>query len=142
MIVTVPFKVEHFYSMELDPHFLKVASVMDLGRLIALQKSPHSYTVMKGERVIACGGVVEIWPDRAIAWTFFAKCDRHEFLIAFRVVKRFLDMCSIKRIEADIENGFDQAHRWIKLLGFKLEAASRPNYTPDGRDYALYARVK
>jgi RimJ/RimL family protein N-acetyltransferase len=56
-------------------------------------------------------------------------------------VVEFLDNAPYRRIEATVDVGFKQGHRWIKMLGFELEGYMRA-YRPDGADMLLYARVK
>lgn len=42
-------------------------------------------------------------------------------------------------MEAYAERNHAEAHRWLKLLGFKSEGLMRKFY--NGRDYVLYAKV-
>lgn len=138
----VPFKKEHFHRMNLHPVFENIRPYMTDEMLTIMEKEKYAYSLIRDGEILACSGITTIWQDRGEAWTFFGNISKPDFLFVFRAVKKFLDLCEMKRIEASILEGFDASHRWIKLLGFTLEAPSRPKYTPDGKNYALYARIK
>ena len=40
-----------------------------------------------------------------------------------------------------VDVDFPEAHRWAKMLGFKMEAERMEAYAPDGRACSLYARI-
>ena len=58
------------------------------------------------------------------------------------VAQRMLDAYPAQRIEAHIDVDFLNGHRWVEALGFVIEAPRMRKFTPDGRDVALYARVR
>lgn len=91
---------------------------------------------------IACAGVIEVGPGRAMAWSYLGAVVGREFLLVHRAVNRFLDLAPYRRIEATTDAEFEEGHRWLKLLGFECEAPRMKAYTIDGRDAALYARVR
>jgi hypothetical protein len=93
-------------------------------------------------RVIGCAGVVAYWPNRGEAWALLARGYTREFLFFHNSVRRFLDVCPIRRVEAAVVLGFQAGHRWVKALGFQLEAPVVRAYQPDGSDVALYSRVR
>lgn len=108
----------------------------------ALEDSPYSYTLRIDGKIVGAAGVQEIWTNRAIAWATLASNRRENFLALHNCVKRFLEVCPFNRVEATVDVGFEAGHRWMRLLGFKKEAEAMKGYSPDGRDCALYARVK
>ena len=55
--------------------------------------------------------------------------------------KRFLDGLPFDRIETGVDCDFPQGHRWMKALGFTMESPRMRKFQ-NGRDHALYARVK
>lgn len=93
-------------------------------------------------RVVCCAGIRKIWDGRGEAWAVFDKKVRNEFLSVHRIVRKFLDASPLKRVEASVFVDFEAGHRWVKALGFKLEAPSRKGYWPGGIDAALYSRVR
>jgi len=104
--------------------------------------SRFAYTVKVNSRTVLCAGVLEYWPGRGEAWALFDESCRHEFISVHNVVKRFLKMCPVRRIEAMVDLDFPQGHKWISALGFQLEAPRMKAYRQDGGDVALYALVR
>ena len=101
-----------------------------------------SYTARVDGKIVVCAGVVEHWEGRGEAWAFLAKDSGKHFVAIHRAVKRFLDVCPIKRIEAAVDYEFEPGHEWVTMLDFKIEAQRMRGYFPDGRDATLYARVR
>lgn len=111
-------------------------------RLKFLENEKYAFTLFNGDQVLATGGVMEYWPNRAEAWVFIDPHSRPHFLGLHNAVKRCLDVVPYRRIEATVDVGFPAGHRWIKLLGFQLEAERMRSFTIDGRDMALYSRIR
>lgn len=107
-----------------------------------LEMSDWSYTGRVNGRVVVCTGVAEYAPHRGEGWAILDRDCKKEFLTIHRVVRRFLMACPLKRIEATIDLDFPQGHRWVRMLGFKLEAERMKGYRPNGDDAALYALVR
>lgn len=109
----------------------------------ALQDAKYSYTGFFEGRPVFCAGVVEYWKDRGEAWAIIDRNVKHCFLSIHNTVKKFLEECPIRRIEAVVDLDFIAGHRWVQNLGFKLEAKFLEAYgPPNGRNCSLYARVK
>jgi hypothetical protein len=101
-----------------------------------------AYTVFDGEEVLFCGGVIEFWKNRGEVWGIFnAEMSKHQFLAVHRATKRFLEVCPVRRLEAMVETDFVQGHRWIKKLGFEVEAVRLRSYFPNGKDGTMYAKI-
>jgi hypothetical protein len=107
-----------------------------------LLEGERSFTILDGEEVLFVGGVIDAWKGRGLAWCFLAKDIGRRFLQVHRLVKRYFDMLDMTRIEAQVQMYFEQAHRWMRLLGFELECACARSFFPDGTDAAFYAKVK
>lgn len=114
---------------------------MEAVNFYALEQA-NSFSVFRGEEVLLCGGVFDYWPGRAEVWSFLSVDAGKHFVALTRVVRRFLNMCTQRRIEAVVDCNFEQGHRWVRMLGFKLEAPRMKAYHPQGEDCALYARVR
>jgi RimJ/RimL family protein N-acetyltransferase len=95
---------------------------------------------VEGE-IVAIAGIMPQWENRAIAWAFISKSAGKHFSKIHKAVKRFLDQCDCKRIEATVDVDFHEGSRWIEMLGFEYEGLMRA-YRPDGADMFLYAKVK
>lgn len=106
------------------------------------QHHKETYTLRINGRIVACFGLVPYWEGRAEAWAIIDKDCKHEFVALFKTMKRMIHDSPVPRIEATINKNFREGHRWIKLLGFELEAPTMKKYGVKGHDYSLYARVK
>lgn len=106
-----------------------------------LDKAPHYYTIFVDDEVHVCGGVTLYWNGRGEAWAVLNPNRKHNHLLAVnKLVREFLDACPVQRIEASVDVEFTPGHRWVKFLGFELEAKRLRKFLPDGKDAALYAR--
>ena len=68
---------------------------------------------------------------------------RHSVAV-LRAVKRLLKSAlatDIQRVECAVDASFDKGHRAALALGFNPEGLMR-KYSPEGRDYLLYAIVR
>jgi hypothetical protein len=142
MIEIVKFKAEHWDQIQGQDTTAYLAPLIPKDQAAMLAKSPYSYTLFAGERIVAIAGVMEYWPGRGEAWAELAQTSRKEFLPIHNAVKRFLEVCPFERVEAAVDVNFGAAHRWVSLLGFELEAPVMKKYGVDGHDYSLYARVR
>lgn len=111
--------------------------------LAVMEDSAFVHTILTDEgRVLACGGIVPYWKDRAEAWVVVSAFCKKEFLALHRLCLEFLEGLKVRRVEASVVIGEERSHRWVQLLGFELEATRLRGYLPDGKDVSLYARVK
>lgn len=92
-------------------------------------------------KIIAIAGLAPQWEGRAIAWALLSNHSGDHFVRINREVRRFLIKSGIRRIEATVDVGFTQGHRWLKILGFEPEGYMKA-YRPDGGDQILYSRVR
>jgi hypothetical protein len=110
-----------------------------LGELI---RQGHPLAVVLRGQVIAFAGLTLLWPQRAVAWCFLsADFPIGAWVAATRAARRALDGVAIRRIEADIAEGFAPAGRWAQMLGFRHEGRMRA-YWADGSDYHRWSRIK
>lgn len=142
MIEIVSFKYEHLGMMKEQVATMATFPKINEVHGRTLQTSGFSYTMMGGGEVLGCAGVLPYWPGRGEAWTILSgDCGKY-FISMHKAVKRFLDICPFKRVEATVDCYFEEGHRWIKMLGFELEAPRMRKYTEDGGDYSLYSRIR
>jgi hypothetical protein len=108
----------------------------------ALENTP-AFTVMSGDKPVACGGAIDYWMDRAEAWSYISDdIGPRLFLRMHHAVKRFFDAHGATRIEAYVDCQFPEGHRWALALGFKVETPRLEKYWPGGRDATCYVRIK
>lgn len=142
MIRVVKLQANHVIELKDAGALSYLAEKVDLSKLKALEKT-EAFTVLDGDRnALACGGVIEYWEGRAEAWAFFRPALGSLFIPIHKAVKRYFDLCPIRRIEAVVDCDFPRGHRWIKSLGFELETERMKFYQYDGRDSARYVRIK
>ena len=140
-MIVVPYKAEHLLALQMQPGQGYCLRFVTPEYAKALE-SAHAFTAMVGGQVVAVGGVAEIWENRGLAWSFIDRRAGAHFPALHKVVKEGLDAAPYRRIEAETPCNFEQGHRWLKMLGFELEAERMKAFRVDGGDSALYARVK
>lgn len=91
--------------------------------------------------IIAMGGLIPMWENRALAWTLISENAGKHFKAVHKAVQSFLIHTPYRRIEANVDVGFKAGHRWMKMLGFEVEGLMKA-YKPDGADMFLYARIR
>lgn len=136
-MIVVPFSRGHLERIRLQPAQEHVrAYFKDVDRF------GTAYTALEGDEVLACAGLLPAGTHRAVVWALLGDIGPARFHRVHREVQRFLNRQPYRRVEALVDCGFDEAHRWVRLLGFDCEAERMKAYAPDGRDVALYARVR
>lgn len=100
-----------------------------------------AWTGTDGDQVVACGGLLPHWPGRASAWMLIGESAGPHFGVIHRHVHRFLVRSPYTRIEAHVDVGFQAGIRWMKMLGFEMEAYKRA-YRPDGADMLEFVRIR
>jgi hypothetical protein len=136
-------KEEDLYWLREQPRQKHLAEILDDRQVKVCAAAEYSYTVFSEDgRVMMCGGLVPYWNGRAGAWATFNKDCRREFIGIHRVVERFFKIAPFRRIEAPVDVDFEPGHRWVKALGFTLEAPLMKKFLPNGVDCSLYARVQ
>lgn len=92
--------------------------------------------------IVALGGFYVFWENRSVAWALLSSkagpVFNHLHKHISRSINKFGETC--RRIEITVDVGFDQGHRWAKMLGFTVEGYMRA-FRPDGGDVILYAKV-
>jgi hypothetical protein len=136
----VPYKADHLLQLALQEAQAYMGAWITPEYAESLVPHP-SFTGIDNGVVVGCAGIIEIWPGRATAWALLSPDLNRKMIKVHRSVERFLGMCGVRRIETSVDAGFEDGHRWIEMLGFKLEAPVMSAYRPDGGDCSLYARV-
>jgi hypothetical protein len=100
----------------------------------------EAFSLMDGHRPIGCGGVLWRWDGCGILWAIHTKHIAAHMLQWTRTAFRFIDLLQARRLEAYIDEDFQEAQRWVDILGFQREGLMR-SFTSDGRNQFLYSRV-
>jgi len=138
---TVPFAPAHLRSMRIQPRQRTFLDFVPAELAEQLADKP-SITVIDGEEPLLCGGVIEMWPGRALCWAYFAEGIRERMIAVVRAARRFIQDNAPARLEMDVERDHEEGHRLAPLLGFRLETECMPNYYPNGNAASLYVRIR
>lgn len=141
MVTIKKYEAAHLTELMEEKANVYLKRVLRPEHLAALENKWAFSAISESGRVLCSAGVSELWPGRGEAWAIFHPECKREFIAIHHAVRRFLTTCSIKRVEAAVRIDFKEGHRWVKALGFELEAPRLKAYSPDGCDMALYARV-
>jgi hypothetical protein len=141
MMEVIAFKADHLKELVEQEAQEYLQAYITEDHIKEVEKSKFAFTAKSKGRVVACGGVAELWSGRGAAWAFLDSDCKKEFYAIHLAAKRLLGICPIKRIEATVDIGFKNGHRWVKSLGFILEAPILKAYMPNGGDSSLYVRL-
>lgn len=138
----VQFEPEHLRRIRPQPQQAEgLAPLLDDAEYAAnLVKAGPCISGIHGDEIMLCFGILKIEPHRGLAWAILSRNAGLCAVAIHRAVRRFLDGCGVRRIEAAVDIEFLPGHRAMKALGFQWEGVMRC-YTADGRDQHLYARV-
>lgn len=139
-----PFKREDLAALQLQPAQAWMQPMVGLDSYARQMEAAESFSAFVDGECVAVGGLTTIWPGRAHASVLIsAEVGSTSMAYLHRVVSRHLAVSIHRRIEATVEGEFKAGHRWLNLLGFRLETPEgMPGYMPDGGTSYLYARVQ
>jgi hypothetical protein len=141
----VAFKPEHLKALVLQPSQEYFgAEIQREGYGDYLKASGQAFTAMDGDKVLGCGGCIEIWDNRAQIWALVSRDAGRHMIGIHRAVAGFLLAAKWRRIEASVDVGFEAGIKWLEMLGFNNETPGTPMraYRPDGGNSYLFARVE
>lgn len=139
---TIPYKAEHLKNLQLQDAQVEASKLISYEHQKALENE-HAYTFVDDGEILLCAGVMPLWPQRAVIWSYFSRNAGRKMLAIIRVTVSILDEMPFDRIESAVEENFSQGHRFNKLIGFKLETPEpMQKYFPTGSAAFLYSRVK
>lgn len=142
MLKIIDFKSEHLQELLKEEAVAYLRPYFSEDVTKAMEDAFYINSIEMNGKIVFSGGVSIYWHGRGEAWAFFDSTCRKNFVPVFRTVRKWLDACPVARIEAAVDVDSEVAHRWVKLLGFKMEAPLLKSFRPDGGDCSLYARVK
>lgn len=141
-MIVVPYKAEHLTGILVQDSQQYLRGYLNPAHAEAVEAYP-AFTALDGNRVLGCAGILPLWNGRAQSWAFLAGGLERHFISIHRAVKRYLDVCGVRRIECAVDVGFEEGHRWAEMLGFKRETPEPMlGYREDGGACFLYARVQ
>ena len=142
MIEVVQYEPAHLRRMALQQQQREVSGWLKDGYAEALATAPGlSYAVLRGEEVLACAGLHQVWAGRVVAWALLAEHLGTAFIYLHSAVKRCLEIAPAHRIEAYVDCEFTTGAKWVERLGFEREGRMRA-FGIDRRDFYLYSMVR
>lgn len=141
MIYPVTYQAAHFHQLALQPSQVWLRAYASDANLQSLENE-HAFTLMRDGKPRLCCGAVMLWKNRAYVWSMIGSVVAWEFREVHSWAKRFLAGLPYRRLEAAVDVNFEAGHRWMRSLGFEREADCMKAYQVDGRNCALYARVR
>lgn len=106
-----------------------------------------SETMVLGDKVLACGGVMRIGASHiGTAWTYISwdlsSCCLRSFLQASRqIIARAHDKTDLRRVQASVYAIDEKSKRFIEYLGFEYEGTMR-QFGPEGQTALLYGHYR
>lgn len=99
----------------------------------------NSWTGHLGALAVACGGTIEVWPKRHLAWCYLT---RPAVPHLRRITRLAAEITALPegRVEATVRADFPRGHRWMEMLGFEVETPLLKRYGPYGEDHVGYVR--
>ena len=157
---TMPFHPAHADALRLRPgaFWALMSGLPPLATLAqAYQAAGPAWTVLDGEAVIACGGVVRFWPGVGECWCW-AGAGVDPCPVAFaRLARRVVDSLfgspsgrpfaslpgghGFHRLQLHARQDDPRANRFALHLGFTLEGRC-PGFGADRSTHNLYGRVR
>ena len=143
-MIVQPFKADHLRRLLDEPsHEYMRPALGSVDHMAAIEREEASFSLLQDSgRVVCCGGVMQMWQGRALAWSVMASYSGPCMVQVHKITKRLLAMRPERRIEATCEADFAAGHRWLRLLGFACEAPRMESFGPDGKAHALYALIR
>jgi len=137
-----PFHVEHLRRMKLQPAQRHLAPTLTED-MLAFMAGLDAYTVLVDDEPVACAGLLDIWPGRAMVFSYLSESAGRHMVGVTRAVRQFLDLKAPRRTELYVDAGFEAGRRWAELLGFRCETPEpMQHFEADGRSQYLYARIR
>jgi hypothetical protein len=142
-MIIVAFRPEHLTMLDLQEAQAELTAIIaEPGYGEALAATGHAFTAMDGNnKVLCCGGLVEVWAERAMIWALLSKGAGPYLRRIHRAADGYLKQARWRRIEAYVASDFKPGRQWIEMLGFTHEGTMRA-FSPAGGDHELYARVR
>ena len=141
-MIVRPWRVGDSESIRLQQAQRYSGDLADVSQdLTPLSEVGLAWTCEVDGEVICCAGLLPQWENRAIAWALIGESAGRYFAAIHKAAHRFLVRSPYRRIEAHVDVGFPQGARWMKMLGFEVEAYMKA-FRPDGADMLLFARVR
>lgn len=105
--------------------------------------SHFSLSAWRGSVCMGAAGIMPIHKHRGLAWALMSRHAGPHMLQITRKVKSGIDLTPFRRVEMTVDMGYDEGHRWARMLGFVSETPNGMKASGVmGNDEVMYARIK
>lgn len=138
----INFKAEHLDMIDVQPGQIELLNNRGAGYYGSLLEKHDAWTGMIDDKVVACVGLVPVWPKRYQAWALISGTIGPVGMLQLsRAVRRGMSLIP-GRIELVADASFAPGCRWAEILGFKRETPEpMPGWFENGAAAIQYARV-
>lgn len=137
----IPFQRQHLDQLNEDGLAEGVSADVgaDAGPLL---EASNSWTVTHGGRPVFCGGTIQLWPGRHMAWAGVSS-EAGPYMKFITREARWIVEQADGRVELTVRADFESGHRWARMLGFDVEnpPGLLRRYGVDGEDHVAYVRL-
>lgn len=137
----VPFEPWHLHGLRLQRSQESLMPLLTDEHGQAIQQAGPCFSAFVGYDVIACAGIIQLWPGRAQVWSLLSDQLPTYYRTIHRAVKRYVRAYRVRRLECLVDPRHPDAVRWAVHLGFHYEATLRA-YDMQGNDQAMYVRLQ
>lgn len=138
-----PFKAGHLAYFKPQPHQAQSHAYVVSTGISTVYETGIALSAWDGVKCVGAGGLMPIWPHKAVAWAFLSEGIGSDMLTIVRKVRRTIAMSPYKRVELTVAAGFEEGHRFAKALGAVQETPEPLRcYGAAGEDEVMYAVLK
>ena len=135
----VPFRHYHLGWIQSSGMALGGEAGLTADTLAVLEKQ-NSWTVVVDGTPVGCGGTMQQWPGRHIAWAYLNEQTGPHMLFITQAALKGLEGIE-GRVELTVRHDFEKGHRWARLLGFSVETPVLKQFGPLAEDHVGYVRI-
>ncbi|HBM3275559.1 MULTISPECIES: hypothetical protein [Klebsiella] len=134
----IDFEPEHILQIKPQDRQSYIQLTIEYGQLLA---DGNCFTGVHEGKVVAIGGIIPVCPGRGFLHLIVSEGIPHQWIKLFRAARRLIDAVQDDYIRLETLSGFEEADRWLELLGFEFEGVLR-KVMPDGSDAKSYSIVR
>ena len=145
MIEIIPFEFEHAKFIATHQMNAEIVNVKDryLKNLESLVQPKTSWTGLVDNKIIAAGGMVELWDHVYEGWIMATADIKNHPIATARIIKRIfkkqMPLHKVQRLQTTVKADYEIGHKFANWLGLTQEGLMKQYL--DGNDYYLYART-
>ena len=140
MMIVVPFHHDHLKTLNLQIAQREALSILSDAIIGDLERG-QSFTALVEDIPMICCGVYSDGMGRGVLWALVSQDIGRHLVKVTKLCSQFFDNSGYRRLETMVDCNFKAGHRWVRLLGFEMEAERMRSYYPNGKDCSLYAKI-